>query len=101
MRTPRTSTNPTELHRSPADDDRDRTILVRCPFPTEHGGRWIPDYVPHRSDQPLGEVDLDPPATTKRHLRLVTTSTVEQDAPDGCSPWSCRFGATVAPERAA
>lgn len=59
-------------------------------------------YFLHRAYQQLGEVDLDPPTTTtKRHLRLVTTNAVEEDAPDGCSPWSCRSGAAVAQEPAA
>lgn len=51
-------------------------------------------YFLHRSCQPLDQVDLDPPAPTKRHLRLVTASAEEGD-PDGCSPWSCRSGAPV------
>jgi hypothetical protein len=58
-------------------------------------------YFLHRSCRPLAEVDLDPPAATKRHLRLVTANAVEEDDPDGCSPWSCRSGTAVAPERAA
>jgi hypothetical protein len=58
-------------------------------------------YFLHRTCQPLGEVDLEPSAITKRHLRLVTTSAVEEDDPDGCSPWSCRSGTAVVPERAA
>lgn len=50
-----------------------------------------------RSCQPLDEVDLDPPARAKRHLRLVTaTAADEEDDPDGCSPWSCRSGTAVA-----
>jgi hypothetical protein len=57
-------------------------------------------YFLHRSCQPLDQVDLDPPATAKRHLRLVTAS-VEDDDPDGCSPWSCRSGHPVTEERAA
>jgi DNA (cytosine-5)-methyltransferase 1 len=81
---------------------RRRTRGDGYPRATEQGQPLRGQYCLHRSCQPLAEVDLDPPATvTKRHLRLVSTSSVEEDDPDGCSPWSCRSGTAVAPERAA
>jgi hypothetical protein len=58
-------------------------------------------YFLHRSCRPLVEVDLDPPATTKRRLGVVGADPVEDADPDGCSPWSCRSGSAVASERAA
>jgi hypothetical protein len=47
----------------------------------------------HRSLKPLDQVDLDPP--TRGHLRVVGGTAVEDDDPDGCSPWSCRSGEPV------
>ena len=80
----------------------DKAIRNGYPHATEQGQKLRRQYFLHRSCQPLGQVDLDPPAaTTKRHLRLVTPSAAEEDDPDGCSPWSCRSGTAVAPERAA
>ena len=79
----------------------DKAIRDGYPRATTQGQQLRGQYFLHRSCQPLGDVDLDPPATTKRHLRLVTTNAVEEDDPDGCSPWSCRSGTAVAPERAA
>jgi hypothetical protein len=80
----------------------DKAIRDGYPRATEQGQQLRGQYFLHRSCQPLVDVDLDPPAATaKRHLRLVTTNAVEDDDPDGCSPWSCRSGPSVAPERAA
>jgi hypothetical protein len=80
----------------------DKAIRDGYPHATEQGQPLRGQYFLHRSCQPLAEVDLDPPAAvTKRYLRLVTDSTVEEDDPDGCSPWSCRSGTAVAGERAA
>jgi 3'-phosphoadenosine 5'-phosphosulfate sulfotransferase (PAPS reductase)/FAD synthetase len=81
----------------------DKAIREGYPRATEQGQQLRGQYFLHRSCQPLGDVDLDPPvAVTKRHLRLVIgVSVAEEDDPDGCSPWSCRSGTAVAPERAA
>jgi hypothetical protein len=79
-------------------------MAIRDGYPraTHQGQELRGRYFLHRSCQPLGDVDLDQPAlTTKRHLRLVTNSAEEEDDPDGCSPWSCRSGPAVAPDRAA
>jgi hypothetical protein len=80
----------------------DTAIRDGYPHATEQGQPLRGQYFLHRSCQPLREVDLDPPtAVTKRHLRLVAASGAEEDDPDGCSPWSCRSGTAVTPERAA
>ena len=80
----------------------DKAIRDGYPRATEQGQPLRGQYFLHRSCQPLAEVDLDPHAAdTKRHLRLVTPALVEEDDPDGCSPWSCRSGTAVAGERAA
>ncbi len=79
----------------------DKAIRDGYPHATHAGQELRGQYFLHRSCQPLDEVDLDPPITAKRHLRLVSTSSVEEDDPDGCSPWSCRSGTAVAGERAA
>jgi hypothetical protein len=93
----------------------DRAIRNGYPRATEQGQRLRGQYFLHRSCLPLDQVDLDPLAGSKRHLRLVTTTThddrrsaahVHRDEhadPDGCSPWSCRSGEPVAEpkERAA
>lgn len=71
----------------------DKAIRDGYPHATTQGQQLRGQYFLHRSCQPLDQVDLDPPAA-KRHLRLVTAS-VEDDDPDGCSPWSCRSGASV------
>lgn len=82
--------------------DFDKAIRDGYPRATAHGQQLRGQYFLHPSCQPLDEVDLDRPATaTKRHLRSVTTNAVEDEDPDGCSPWSCRSGTAVAPERAA
>jgi hypothetical protein len=77
----------------------DRAIRHGYPRATEHGQQLRGQYFLHRSCQPLDQVDLDPPAHAKRHLRLVTATTAaaidEEDDPDGCSPWSCRSGTAV------
>ena len=78
----------------------DRAIRDGYPHATTQGQELRGQYFLHRSCQPLDQVDLDPPtantASTKRHLRLVTASTAdEEDDPDGCSPWSCRSGEPV------
>lgn len=78
----------------------DKAIRDGYPHATTQGQRLRGQYFLHRSCRPLDKVDLDPPATTKRHLRPVTTS-AEQDDPDGCSPWSCRSGTSVDQPRAA
>ena len=75
----------------------DKAIRDGYPRATEQGQPLRGQYFLHRSCQPLDEVDLDPPARAKRHLRLVTaTAAAEEDDPDGCSPWSCRSGTAVA-----
>ncbi|MBQ0925870.1 hypothetical protein [Saccharopolyspora endophytica] len=79
----------------------DKAIRDGYPHATTQGQQLRGQYFLHRSCRPLGEVDLDPPALGKRHLRLVSTKAVEEDDPDGCSPWSCRSGAPVTVERAA
>jgi 3'-phosphoadenosine 5'-phosphosulfate sulfotransferase (PAPS reductase)/FAD synthetase len=80
----------------------DKAIRDGYPRATEQGQPLRGQYFLHRSCQPLGDVDLDPPATrTKRHLRLVSAASTAEDDPDGCSPWSCRSGTAVVPERAA
>jgi hypothetical protein len=73
----------------------DKAIRQGYPRATEQGQQLRGQYFLHRSCQPLGEVDLDPPAA-KRHLRLITTNSSEEEDPDGCSPWSCRSGTAVA-----
>ena len=80
----------------------DKAIRDGYPHATRQGQQLRGQYFLHRSCQPLDQVDLDPPAATKRHLRLVTTpATDEMDDPDGCSPWACRSGAPASAERAA
>ncbi|WP_232285504.1 hypothetical protein [Saccharomonospora marina] len=79
----------------------DRAIRDGYPHATRQGQELRGQYFLHRSCQPLDEVDLDPPAPGKRHLRLVSAKAVEEDDPDGCSPWSCRSGDPVPAERAA
>ena len=76
----------------------DKAIREGYPRATEQGQQLRGQYFLHRTCQPLGEVDLDPPAPATRHLQLVSApATVEeQDDPDGCSPWSCRSGTAVA-----
>jgi hypothetical protein len=78
----------------------DKAIREGYPHATTQGQQLRGQYFLHRSCQPLDEVDLDPAAHAKRHLRLATTTTVataaEEDDPDGCSPWSCRSGTAVA-----
>jgi hypothetical protein len=80
----------------------DKAIRYGCPHATEQGQQLRWQYFLHRSCQPLGEVDLDPPSVvTTRQLKFVSTSSVEEGDPDGCSPWSCRSGAPVTTEPAA
>ncbi|SDJ00619.1 hypothetical protein SAMN05192558_104136 [Actinokineospora alba] len=82
----------------------DKAIRHGHPRATAQGQPLRGQYFLHRSCQPLDQVDLDPPAPSpaKRHLRLITASTVEEDGdPDGCSPWSCRSGEAVDHPRAA
>jgi hypothetical protein len=79
----------------------DKAIREGYPRATSQGQQLRGQYFLHRSCQPLDEVDLDPPAPTTRHLRLITPSTAaEEDDPDGCSPWSCRSGTAVAQHEA-
>lgn len=74
----------------------DRAIRDGYSHATSQGQELRGQYFLHRCCQPLDEVDLDPPAPAKRHLRLVTASTAdEEDDPDGCSPWSCCSGTSV------
>ncbi|MFI6098218.1 hypothetical protein ACIA8G_21875 [Lentzea sp. NPDC051213] len=79
----------------------DKAIRHGYPRATEQGQHLRGQYFLHRSCRPLGEVDLDPPASAKRLLRAVAADPVEDTDPDGCSPWSCRSGRAVASERAA
>ena len=77
----------------------DRAIRHGYPRATQQGQELRGQYFLHRSCIPLDQVDLDTPAKTKRHLRLITTdSTHRADVdgePDGCSPWSCRSGEPI------
>lgn len=73
----------------------DHAIRHGYPHATGQGQQLRGQYFLHRSCRPLGEVDLDPPAPAKRHLKLVATSAAEDDDPDGCSPWACRSGAAA------
>ncbi|WP_020645787.1 hypothetical protein [Amycolatopsis balhimycina] len=79
----------------------DKAIRDGYPHATKQGQELRGKYFLHRSCRPLDEVDLDLPAPGKRHLRLASAKAVEEDDPDGCSPWSCRSGAAVTEERAA
>jgi hypothetical protein len=75
----------------------DTAIREGYPHATTQGQELRGQYFLHRSCRPLDEVDLDPPARAKRHLRLVSaTAAAEEDDPDGCSPWSCRSGTASA-----
>jgi len=74
----------------------DRAIRHGHPRATAHGQPLRGEYFLHRSCVPLDQADLDTPARTRRHLRLVTpVTTPDEDDPDGCSPWSCRSGEPV------
>ena len=79
----------------------DRAIRHGYPRATEQGQQLRGQYFLHRSCTPLDQVDLDAPARTKKHLRLITAEaalgadTEEDGDPDGCSPWSCRSGEPV------
>ncbi|MGW5646203.1 hypothetical protein ACWEV3_40340 [Saccharopolyspora sp. NPDC003752] len=78
----------------------DKAIRNGYPHATEQGQPLHGQYFLHRSCRPLDQVDLDQPAMTTRHSRLVAVPD-EDDEPDGCSPWSCRSGTQVSGERAA
>jgi hypothetical protein len=79
----------------------DRAIRHGSPRANADGKPLRGQFFIHRSLKPLDEVDLDPPH--RRHLRLVAATAVEDDEPDGCSPWSCRSGEPIdsSTERAA
>lgn len=71
----------------------DREIRHGSPRAIAEGKPLRGQFFVHRSLKPLDQVDLDPPA--RRHLRVVGATAVEEDDPDGCSPWSCRSGEPV------
>jgi hypothetical protein len=71
----------------------DRQIRNGSPRAIAEGKPLRGQFFVHRSLKPLDQVDLDPP--TRRHLRVVGGTAVEDDDPDGCSPWSCRSGPSV------
>jgi hypothetical protein len=80
----------------------DKAIRHGYPHATENGQPLRGQYFLHRTCMPLDEVNLDPPgATAQRHLRLVAIDAAEESDPDGCSPWGCRSGASIAGEHAA
>lgn len=79
----------------------DRAIRHGHPRATAQGQPLRGRYYLHRSCIPLDQVDLDAPAKRKRHLPLLTDDSVEAADPDGCSPWSCRSGASVDADEAA
>ncbi|MGW4115240.1 hypothetical protein ACWEFJ_30570 [Actinosynnema sp. NPDC004786] len=76
----------------------DHAIRHGYPHATTQGQQLRGQYFLHRSCLPLDQVDLDAPARTRRHLRLITTKSdsAEDGDPDGCSPWSCRSGEPAA-----
>lgn len=75
----------------------DRAIRHGYPRATKQGQGLRGQYFLHRCCTPLDQVDLDTPARSKRHLRLITAESArdEDGDPDGCSPWSCRSGEPV------
>jgi hypothetical protein len=77
----------------------DREIRHGSPRAIAEGKPLRGQFFVHRSLKPLDQVDLDPPR--RRYLQLVGDPAVEDDDPDGCSPWSCRSGHPVTEERAA
>lgn len=79
----------------------DNAIRHGHPRATAQGQPLRGQYFLHRSCAPLDQVDLDAPAKTRRHLRLLTADSRDEPDPDGCSPWSCRSGVSVDVERAA
>jgi hypothetical protein len=68
----------------------DREIRNGSPRAIVEGKPLRGQFFVHRSLKPLDQVDLDPSA--RRRLRVVGGTAVEDDDPDGCSPWSCRSG---------
>ncbi|WP_033443244.1 hypothetical protein [Saccharothrix sp. NRRL B-16314] len=79
----------------------DRAIRHGHPRATAQGQPLRGQYFLHRSCLPLDRVDLDAPAKRRRHLQLLAVDPAEEADPDGCSPWSCRSGASVDTEAAA
>ncbi|MBB5801323.1 hypothetical protein F4560_001091 [Saccharothrix ecbatanensis] len=79
----------------------DRAIRRGHPRATAQGRPLRGQYLLHRSYLPLDQVDLDAPAKRRRHHRLLAVDPVEEADPDGCSPWTCRSGASVDTEAAA
>lgn len=77
----------------------DREIRHGSPRAIAEGKPLRGQFFVHRSLQPLDQVDLDPPR--RSHLQLVGDPAIEDDDPDGCSPWSCRSGTPITEERAA
>jgi hypothetical protein len=61
----------------------DKAIRHGYPRANEQGQQLRGQYFLHRSCRPLDEVDLDPPASAGRHLRLVDADQVEDVDPDG------------------
>jgi hypothetical protein len=77
----------------------DREIRHGSPRAIADGKPLRGQFFVHRSLLPLDQVDLDPPQPER--IRAVGAAAVEDDDPDGCSPWSCRSGTVVTAERAA
>lgn len=71
----------------------DRAIRNGSPRAIAEGKPLRGQFFVHRSLKPLDQVDLGQPV--RGHLRMVGGSAVEDDDPDGCSPWSCRSGEPV------
>jgi hypothetical protein len=71
----------------------DRAIRNGSPRAIAEGKPLRGQFFIHRSLKPLDQVDLGQPI--RGHLRMVGGSAVEDDDPDGCSPWSCRSGEPV------
>jgi hypothetical protein len=74
----------------------DEAIRHGYPHANGQGQQLRGQYFLHRSCRPLSEVNLDPPALTRR-----PRMTDEEPDPDGCSPWSCRSGTPDTDHRAA
>ncbi|RKT54149.1 hypothetical protein [Saccharothrix australiensis] len=79
----------------------DKAVRHGHPRATAQGRPLRGQYFLHRSCVPLDQVDLDALAGRERHLTSVAVHPPEDADPDGCSPWSCRSGASVDTEAAA
>jgi len=76
----------------------DREIRHGSPRAIAEGKPLCGQFFVHRSLERLDQAHLEPPR--RGHLQLVDRG-VEDDDPDGCSPWSYRSGHAVTEERAA